>query len=65
MIAENPKVTELKPYRGFQIVKTETFSDWGKYVSYSAYRTKQGFVTDYIDDCSSLKELKKEIILIT
>lgn len=63
MIAENPRITELKPYKGFAIIKTETFSNWGRYVSYSAYKEVKGCVENYIDDCSSLAKLKEKIRL--
>lgn len=63
MIAENPKITELKPYRTFNIIKIETYSEWSKYVSYEAYRNKCGYITAYISDCESLKEVKEKILL--
>lgn len=59
----NPRITELKPYKGFNIVKEETFSNWCRYVYYYAYKEVKGGVKDYINDCSSLAELKEKIRL--
>lgn len=64
MIAENPRITELKPYKGFKIIKIETFSNWGRYVSYDAYKEVSGYEEDYIGDCGSLAELKEEIRMV-
>lgn len=57
----NPRITELKPYKGFNIIKEETFSNWGGYVTYYAYKEVKVGVKDYIGYCSSLAELKEEI----
>lgn len=61
MIAENPKITELKPYKGFNILKIVTYKEWGRIVSYEAYREKAGYVTDYIDEYCTLKDCKQAV----
>ena len=60
MLAENPKITELKPYKGFQIFKYQTFSEWSSYIHYVALRSRFGYVEDYIEE-STLKDCKRKI----
>jgi hypothetical protein len=59
----NPKITELKPYKGFNIIKEQTFSNWGSHVAYFAYKEVEGGVKEYIDDCNDLAKLKEKIRL--
>lgn len=61
MIAENPKTTELKEYKGFKVFKEETFTGWGKLTHYYAFRSIKGYCKDYISEVSTLKEVKQEI----
>ena len=58
MLSENPKITELKPYKGFQIFKYQTFSN---YIFYEAFRSICGEVEDYIEECSTLSDCKRKI----
>lgn len=59
----NPRITELKPYKGFNIIKEETSSNWSRYVNYFAYKEVKGGVKEYIDDCNSLAKLREKIRL--
>lgn len=60
MIAENPKIVTLSPYKGFRITKVTTYSEWRPYVSYEAVKGDSWKTREWIE-CDSLKELKKEI----
>lgn len=64
MLAENPKVTELKPYKGFRIFKYQLFSEWSSRVWYEAFFSRYGEVEEYVDDCYTLKECKQKIDFI-
>lgn len=61
MICKNPKTTELKPYKGFHILKVITYKEWGRIVTYEAYRDKIGYITDYISEYCTLKECKQAV----
>lgn len=61
MIAENPKITELKPYKGFRIFKYVTYSNCYGYIHYEAFKDRFGEVEEYIDECYTLKDCKQKI----
>lgn len=61
---ENPKITKLKPYKGFTIIRVETNHEWGISKTYEAWREICGEVYDYICDCSTLEKCKQEIDFI-
>lgn len=64
MLSENPKVTELKPYKGFRIHKYQTFSNCSSFIHYEAIKEVKGNVEEYIEEAYSLKELKQKIDLL-